>query len=240
MSANAAEVVLSRPQVKARWTVGALSYVEDEPDDVTPPRRRPERPALRGVTLQPSRLRVGVDVPWVTSWTSEPVTGVGPCLTTPGALAVRQSERPGFGRPVYSENHHYRQRLSVLRMLCPMCGRATATGDRWTLTARRRTAGALRAQGLGGALPTTLADSRVLIDAGAIAPLHKACAERSAGQCPHLSADEDLDLRPFAARWLVWPLWVEVDPPPSAPAQDLPPVAAFLQLCGVTDAHDRR
>ena len=193
------------------------------------------------MTLQPSRLKVGTDVPWVTSWTSEPVTGVGPCLTTPGVLAVRQQERPGYGRPVYSENHHYRQRLSVQRMLCPMCGRATSAGDRWTLTARRKTAGVLRAQGLAGALPAALADSRVVIDAGAIAPLHKLCAERSAVQCPHLSADPGLDLRPFSARWLVWPLWVAVDPPPGdAPRPDLPPVAAFLQLCGVTDAHDRR
>lgn len=193
------------------------------------------------MTVAASRLKVGVDVPWVTSWTAEPVTGVGPCLTTPGVLAVRQQERPGVGKPVYSENHHYRQRLSVQRMLCPMCGRPTAAGDRWTLTARRKTAGALRTQGLGDALPPALADTRVVIDAGAIAPLHKACAGRSAVQCPHLSADPALDLRPFAARWLVWPLWVTIDPPAQgAPPTDLPPVAAFLQLCGVTDAHDRR
>lgn len=188
-------------------------------------------------TFSRSRLQVGADVPWVTSWTSEPVTGAGPCLTTPGMMAVRQREQPGFGRPVYSENHHYRQRVSVLRMLCPMCGQPTGKGDRWTLTAKRKTAGALREQGLGEQVPADLPDARVVIDAGAIAPLHKACAERSAVQCPHLSADPALDLRAFAIRWMVSPLYVPLaeDAPP-----DAPPIVAFLQLCGITDATDRR
>jgi hypothetical protein len=188
-------------------------------------------------TFSRSRLKVGIDVPWVTSWTSEPVTGAAPCLTTPGLMAVRQREQPGFGRPVYSENHHYRQRVSVLRMLCPMCGQPTAKTDRWTLTAKRKAAGQLRAQGLGDQVPADLADARVVIDAGAIAPLHKACAERSSVQCPHLSADPALDLRAFSIRWMVSPLYVPLaeDAPP-----DTPPIVAFIQLCGITDTTDRR
>jgi len=183
-----------------------------------------------------SRLQVGIDVPWVTSWTAEPVNGFGPCLTTPGFLAVHQREHPGFGKPVYSENHHFRQRVSVLRMLCPMCGKPTEKGHRWTLTAKRKTAGKLREQGLGDAVPADLPDARVVIDAGAIAPLHKACAERSSVQCPHLSADPALDLRAFSVRWMTSPLFVPLAE--DAPA-DTPPVVAFLQLCGVTDATDR-
>ena len=36
-----------------------------------------------------------------------------------------------------------------------------------------------------------------LIDAGAIAPLHKACSARSLRYCPHLTADPHIDVRPF-------------------------------------------
>jgi hypothetical protein len=188
-------------------------------------------------TMPRSRLKVGIDVPWVTSWSAEPVTGAGACLTTPGLMAVQQREQAGFGRPLYSQNHHFRQRVSMLRMLCPMCGKPTAKGDRWTLTAKRKTAGQLRAEGKGDSVPADLPDARVVIDAGAVAPLHKACAERSAVQCPHLSADPALDLRSFVIRWKVSPLYVPLAE--GAPA-DMPPIVAFLQLCGVTDATDRR
>lgn len=184
--------------------------------------------------MELSRLKVGVDVPWVTSWTAEAVLAPGACLTAPGFPAVRQENRPGFGKPRYSENHFVRQRASVQRMLCPMCGRPTEPRDRFTLTARRKVAGAMRAQGLGEMIPGDLPDERVVIDAGAIAPLHRACAAQSSVQCPHLSADPELDLRPFPRRWYVSPLFVAADDP------SLPPVVAFLQLCGITDASDRR
>ncbi len=65
--------------------------------------------------MKPSSLKVGVDVPWVTSWTGEPSLGVGPCPSVGGALAILQAERPGQGKPLYSQNHAVRQRLSVQR-----------------------------------------------------------------------------------------------------------------------------
>ena len=40
-----------------------------------------------------SRLKVGVDVPWVTSWTDEPILGVAPCPTVGGRLAIGQTQR---------------------------------------------------------------------------------------------------------------------------------------------------
>lgn len=184
--------------------------------------------------MELSRLKVGVDVPWVTSWTAETVLAPGDCMTAPGFPAVRQENRPGFGKPRYSENHFVRQRASVQRMLCPMCGRSTEPKDRFTLTAKRKVAGAMRGQGLGEMLPADLPDERIVIDAGAIAPLHRACADRSSVQCPHLSADPGLDLMRFPLRWYVSPLFVAADDPA------LPPVIAFLQLCGITDASDQR
>jgi hypothetical protein len=126
-----------------------------------------------------SRLKVGVDVPWVTSWSDEESLGVRTCPSVGGRLAVCQAERPGSGKPQYSMNHFRRQRETVGGMLCPMCGQATCRGDRWTQIAKRIPVGVLRAKGLGPMLPPALADDRILIDAGSIAPLHDACVKRS-------------------------------------------------------------
>jgi hypothetical protein len=183
-----------------------------------------------------SKLKVGVDVPWVTSWSAEAVVGVSPCPSVDGMLALGQQEKPGQGKPLYSRNHLFRQRLSVRSMLCPMCGEATEPSDRWTQTGRWTTAGAVRAKGLGGWLPADFKDGRPLLDAGAIAPLHRACAERALLHCPHLKGMDDRELKPFPGTWTVVPLMVEAKPPPSAGA--LPTstaVVSFLQLIGVPD-----
>jgi hypothetical protein len=190
-----------------------------------------------------SRLQIGVDVPWVTGWSEEDMAGVRPCPTVGGLLALHQTERPGLGRPVYSMNHCRRQRASVAGMLCPMCGEATSAGDRWTLTASRTTAGRLRRRGLGDMLPPNLPDGAVIQDAGSIAPLHKACADLAWSKCPHLIADRRTQLAPFAERWIVTPLLVEVAPPGGAHALLMSPrspstAVAFLQLYGVTDEVD--
>eukprot|EP01035_Chromulina_nebulosa_P069061 gene69061-94647_t len=127
----------------------------------------------------PGRLKIGVDVPWVTSWTQEIQGGVGPCPTVDGRAAALQAWKPGLGKPLYSRNHLRRQRDSARAMLCPMCGEATTAEDRWSQTGRFVAAGALRAKGFGAALPVDLEDDKILLDAGAIAPLHLACANAS-------------------------------------------------------------
>lgn len=189
-----------------------------------------------------SRLKVGVDVPWVTSWTSEALLGVGPCATVDGRLAIGQAERPGEGKPQYSRNHLRRQRDSVRRMLCPMCGEPTAPGDRWHQTGKLMAVGALRARGLGPVTPADLPDAQIVLNAGAISPSHKACAERALEHCPHLGADPDPTIRPFPARWAVFPLTVEAQAPGgallAAPRPPIP-VISFLQLVGVTDGMQR-
>ncbi|MGZ9113061.1 MAG: hypothetical protein ACXW3K_00435 [Brevundimonas sp.] len=190
-----------------------------------------------------SALKVGVDVPWVTSWTGEPVLGVRPCPSVHGALAIVQADNAGHGKPLYSQNHAVRQRLTVRDMLCPMCGQPTTRDDRYTQVAHRFAAGALRAAGRGGALPADIEDDRILVDAGAIAPLHKACAARSLRYCPHLKADPGIDVRPFPWSWVVLPLTVRAEAPPqlflarAEPRREVP-VIGFLQLCGLTDDRD--
>jgi hypothetical protein len=177
--------------------------------------------------MSASRLRIGLDVPWVTAWSEEPVAGAAPCPSVDGALAVRQLERPGEGRPLYSKNHLFRQRRSVREMLCPMCGAPTHDGDRWTQTGRWTTAGEFRAHGLGGWLPAGFADDKRLLGLGAVAPLHRACAERALAHCPHLGAMADRELKPFPPAWIVAPM---VAQPPAGRAA--PPAVTFLWLIG--------
>jgi hypothetical protein len=190
-----------------------------------------------------SSLKVGVDVPWVTGWSGEPGLGVGPCPSVGGALAILQADHPGLGKPLYSQNHAVRQRLSVRDMLCPMCGQPTTADDRWTQVAHPVTAGRLRAAARGDGLPGDLADDRVLIDAGAIAPLHRACVDRSLRYCPHLKADPNIDVRRFPERWIVLPLLARAEAPTQlflarpVPQRTVPAIG-FLQLCGLTEDRD--
>jgi hypothetical protein len=154
-----------------------------------------------------------------------------------GALAVGQAQSPGQGRPLYSRNHLFRQRRSVREMLCPMCGEPTPQGDRWSQTAHWTTAGAIRAKGLGVWLPPEFPDDRRLMDAGAIAPLHRACAERALEHCPHLKGMTDQELKPFPGAWIVAALSIEAKPAHalSNVPQRAVPAVTFLQLIGVPD-----
>ncbi|MBU1377449.1 MAG: hypothetical protein KKE02_15085 [Alphaproteobacteria bacterium] len=183
----------------------------------------------------PSRLKIGVDVPWVTSWTEEAQGGVGPCPTVDGQLAALQQWKPGQGKPAYSRNHLRRQRDSVRAMLCPMCGEATPEGDRWSQTGKFLAAGLLRARGFAQALPADLDDDRVVLDCGAIAPLHFRCAQASLQRCPHLGAMPDKDLKAFPPSWVVVPLYIEARQPVTGKAL---PAVSFLQLVGLTITRD--
>ena len=197
---------------------------------------------------QESRLKVGVDVPWVTSWSDEESLGVRPCPSIGGRLAICQAERPGVGRPQYSMNHLRRQRETVGRMLCPMCGQPTASGDRWTQVAKRIPVGLLRAKGLGAAIPAAVPDERIMIDAGSIAPLHDACVRRSLEYCPHLRSHRGVEVMAWPEHWTVAPLLVQTAIPPTplavlaAPRSAPPPMAvvSFLQIFGLTQDNDPR
>lgn len=112
-----------------------------------------------------------------------------------------------------------------------MCGEPTSAGDRWLQTAHHTTAGALRARGFGPALPATLGDDQPLLDCGAIAPLHRACAERALEHCPHLGRQPDRTLKPFPEAWIIVPLWLEAKS--NTPPVRSMPVVSFLQLLGV-------
>ncbi len=46
----------------------------------------------------PSAQKVGVDVPWVSSWSQESQGGVGPCPTVDGAMASGERAAAQFFR----------------------------------------------------------------------------------------------------------------------------------------------
>lgn len=185
----------------------------------------------------PTKLKIGVDVPWVSSWSDEKPTRVSRCPSVDGLPAAGQEDKPGQGEPLYSRNHLFRQRRSVREMLCPMCGEPTEASDRWIQTGRWTTAGAVRKLGLGKWLPADIKDERPLLDAGAIAPLHRACAERALTQCPHLNGLPDHELKRFPSAWIVVPLTIEAKPPPALGGdQQSVAVISFLQLIGVPNA----
>jgi hypothetical protein len=193
-----------------------------------------------------SRLVIGVDVPWVTSWSAEEIGSIGPCPSVGGQVAVLQDERTQYGRPIYSKNHFRRQRESVRKMLCPMCGQPTRRGDRWSQTGKHIPAGVMRARGLSNSIPAWIADKRIILDAGAISPGHLTCMSRSLEQCPHLRELDDRELKPFPDKWHVTPMSLEAVLKPrtqgasvtaSAPQTML--AIGFLQLCGITNRVDR-
>lgn len=192
--------------------------------------------------MKPSALKVGVDVPWVTSWSAEEIVGVRPCPTVGGDLALVQTSNAGFGKPQYSKNHLVRQRLTVRRMLCPMCGEPTPPDDRWTQVARLTPAGLLRRGGKAADLSREIEDRRVVLDAGSIAPLHKACVDRSLMHCPHLKADPNVNVMRFPERWTLLPLLIEAAPQVEAggmAAAGAVLVVTFLQLVGITGRIDK-
>lgn len=107
-------------------------------------------------------------VPWNASWTGEAAYEVRNCRWVGGKLALWSPHRPGEGHPVYAKPHMVRQRQSVARMLCTVCGLPTPTFDRWWF-------------GLGERIPEwALATTE--------APVHYDCARTALRACPHLRA----------------------------------------------------
>ena len=134
--------------------------------------------------------------PWIVSWTAEHRFEVRPCRWAGGAPAVWQPFAPGEGvlafkpgadpvpsTPMFTSPHVVRQRHAIASMLCSLCGEPTGNDDAWWF-------------GFGSAV-------RVLgkyAFTTAEPPLHKACAEHAAGECPRLRDLGALDrLRRFPA-----------------------------------------
>lgn len=114
-------------------------------------------------------------VPWNASWSAEDEYEIRPCKFAGGKLAMWQPHKPKQGRPIFAKPHMVRQRQSVARFICTVCGEHTPAGDRWWF-------------GLGhvqeGWFMTTES------------PVHRACADLALTVCPHLRGRAD-DLARF-------------------------------------------
>jgi hypothetical protein len=122
---------------------------------------------------QGSSWVIGETVPWSVSWSGEQKFRLVPSRVEAGKLEVDQIERPGDGFPIFAVNHTGRNRRGLVQLLCHVCGRPTSAGDRWIFPAQTGAMVTLWDGGRGYGLN--------------VPPVHRACAERSAIQCPHLS-----------------------------------------------------
>lgn len=122
-------------------------------------------------------------VPWNAAWSGEARYEIRPCRWAQGALAIWAPHAPGTGRPIFAKPHMVRQRMSIVRFICTVCGKPTQAGDRWWFQ-------------LGtfqeGWFMTTEA------------PVHRVCAEQALELCPHLRRlGCAADLAPFPPRHTV-------------------------------------
>lgn len=106
-----------------------------------------------------------IAVPWNAAWSSEGRHEIRPCKYVGGALAVWSPHSPGIGRPIFAKPHMVRQRMSIAKMLCTVCGNPTPKDGRWWFAL---------GQFQEGWFMTTEA------------PVHRACADLALEKCPHL------------------------------------------------------
>lgn len=116
---------------------------------------------------------VGETVPWSVAWTGEVDFGLQPDGDFPGYVELVQKSDPGNGRPIFAANHVTRNRRGLFTHTCHVCGTPTRSWDRWLFPLQT-----------GGMVD--LGDGTMRYG-GNVPPTHKACAERAARQCPHLS-----------------------------------------------------
>jgi hypothetical protein len=118
-----------------------------------------------------------VTVPWNAMWSGEMRYEIRPCRWASGDLAIWCPHAPGVGRPIFARPHMVRQRQSIVRMLCTVCGKPTQPGDRWWFA-------------LGHYEDRWFMTTE--------APVHRACADLALELCPHLKRNNCAgDLRPF-------------------------------------------
>lgn len=111
-------------------------------------------------------------VPYTVSWSGEEKFFIAPC---PHAklLAISQDVAPGVGRPRFGKPHSQRQRETIARELCDICGRPLRNRTKVSLSHAR-----LMNHGAAG--PAILQVEPLL---------HRECAALSMKYCPSLRRD---------------------------------------------------
>ena len=119
-----------------------------------------------------SSFKVGLDVPWVTAWSSElDAKPEWRLCEYAGAVALWRPESQGVGQPMFKAIHEVRQRRAATHMLCQMCGKRTPSHDRWMF-------------GKGGWLDSP--DGAGKFWCTEDPPVHRACGNVASERCPFL------------------------------------------------------
>lgn len=78
--------------------------------------------------------RIGIDVPWIASWSDELLQeDVRPCPHAGGDLAMWLPDLPGSGKPLFKVLHPVRHRAAIAELRCMVCGETTPSSDRWLI-----------------------------------------------------------------------------------------------------------
>lgn len=113
------------------------------------------------------------DAPWSVAWSGERRFRLQPSRDFPGMTELHQDEARGVGQPIFAAVHVTRQRRGMADLVCHVCGQPTAPGDRHIFPVAS-----------GGLV--TLQDGTQQYGCN-VPPMHGACAERAARECPHLA-----------------------------------------------------
>jgi hypothetical protein len=125
--------------------------------------------------------RIGIDVPWSVAWSGEQAFRVQPSTDFPGLLELDQRQAPGVGEPLFAAVHVTRQRRGMIDLICHVCGQPTEAHDRHVFPVAS-----------GGFV--TLHDGQTGWGCN-VPPVHGACGQIAAAQCPHLSHLAERPLR---------------------------------------------
>lgn len=112
-------------------------------------------------------------VPYTASWSAEESFHVGRCRYFDGQIAIMQAVAPGQGTPLFGKPHAQRQRETIARDLCDLCGRSLKLSTKISLSHARPVP--------HGANGWAILQVEPL--------LHKKCAAESMRFCPSLRRD---------------------------------------------------
>lgn len=155
-------------------------------------------------------------VPWSVAWSGEQAFRLQPSRDFPGMVELDQKQAPGVGEPMFAAVHVTRQRRGIVDLLCHVCGKPTKRDDRYIFPVAS-----------GGMV--TLRDGTQQYGCN-VPPIHRACALKATGECPHLSRLAERPLRCTADEGRVIHR-TDVTPGMEALAKTLPPGVEVVLSC---------
>ena len=142
---------------------------------------RLRRGAARGECSMGVAGVAATEIPWSVAWSGEQAFRLQRSLDFPGLIELDQKEAPGEGEPLFASIHITRHRRGMVDLLCHVCGKPTAPGERYIFPTAS-----------GGLV--TLHDGSQQYGCN-VPPMHRACTVRALHACPHLAKVSEPALR---------------------------------------------